>query len=163
MGCGKTSTGQELAKMLNRKFFDTDSIIQERMRMLIPEIFILKGEEFFRNLEFEILQSLCNIDNAVISTGGGAVINPDCRNIFQKEETIYLETSLIEIAKRVMQDPLRRMVIMNNSVWDSVHARISTIFSKREEFYKMCCKNKIVKTENLNPSQIAEKVASFAI
>ena len=51
MGSGKSTIGFLLAKKLNLRFFDTDFIIEKKVKMKISEIFKKKGEIEFRNLE----------------------------------------------------------------------------------------------------------------
>jgi len=73
MGAGKTVVGKELAKITGRKFVDTDEMIEEKTGISIPAIFAARGEEYFRELEFEICKKTAELKNAVISTGGGAL------------------------------------------------------------------------------------------
>lgn len=73
MGSGKTVVGKELAKILGIKFIDTDELIEKEQGVAIKAIFATRGEEHFRQLEFEACQKLGNTKNSVISTGGGAL------------------------------------------------------------------------------------------
>ena len=75
-GTGKTSVGQILAERLGVSFFDADALIERRAGMTIPEIFRRRGEAGFRDLERGVIASLRDA-NGVISTGGGAVCNPE--------------------------------------------------------------------------------------
>ena len=72
-GCGKTTVGKALAKVLNRPFVDTDALIVEAAGRPIPEIFVNEGEEYFRALETEAVKKAGMMSGAVIATGGGAV------------------------------------------------------------------------------------------
>lgn len=77
MGSGKTFLGEFLAKELNLKLIETDSLIEEREMKTIPEIFKEKGEKYFRTIEKKVLQDLVFSDNdevRIISTGGGLPI-----------------------------------------------------------------------------------------
>ena len=51
MGAGKSTIGSLLAKVLNFKFIDMDSLIEEKEKMTIKKIFASKGEAYFRNIE----------------------------------------------------------------------------------------------------------------
>ncbi len=73
MGSGKTTVGMELAKIMGRKFIDTDEMIEKEQGIAIKAIFTVHGEEFFRDLEFECCKSISNMKNCVVSTGGGAL------------------------------------------------------------------------------------------
>ena len=74
-GTGKTSVGRILANRLALPFFDTDALVERRAGMPIPEIFRRYGEAHFRALEREAIASLRSAEG-VISTGGGAVLDP---------------------------------------------------------------------------------------
>lgn len=73
-GSGKSSVGAEAARRLGRDFVDADREIAARAGMEIPEIFRLKGEEYFRQLETQVLADLGKRSGIVIATGGGAVL-----------------------------------------------------------------------------------------
>ena len=77
MGSGKTSTGVVVAERLGRPFLDLDVEIERRTGSTVGELFVLRGEEGFRQVEermaAEILQ---RGDPLVVALGGGAVL-PD--------------------------------------------------------------------------------------
>ena len=58
MGCGKSSVGRELARLLCCPFMDLDEVIEEAEGRSIPEIFATDGEAAFRRMEAEHLQIL---------------------------------------------------------------------------------------------------------
>ena len=74
-GTGKSSAGRLLAERLRWDFFDTDLLVQERAGKTIRELFETFGEAHFRKLESEVVQKCARADNAVIATGGGAVLD----------------------------------------------------------------------------------------
>lgn len=76
MGCGKTSIGKKLAKALNRTFYDLDSLIENETGRSISQIFEEDGEAAFRALEADVIKKFAEPQNAVVATGGGAVLNP---------------------------------------------------------------------------------------
>lgn len=84
-GCGKSTIGGEISEKLNREFFDTDKIIEEKEKMSIPEIFEKFGEEHFRTLESETVKSLASKTGCVIACGGGTPLN--------KSNAAYLKTN----------------------------------------------------------------------
>jgi len=77
MGTGKTAVGEELARRLGRRYVDTDDIIQRKEGRSIPEIFAQEGEEYFRRIESEVIREISELDDLVISAGGGAVLRED--------------------------------------------------------------------------------------
>ncbi|MFH2036838.1 MAG: shikimate kinase, partial [Candidatus Zixiibacteriota bacterium] len=77
MGTGKTTIGNNVAHKLNRQFYDTDKMIENRSGKTISQIFTYLGEKYFRQIENDTIVELGNISRAVISTGGGTIINTD--------------------------------------------------------------------------------------
>lgn len=77
MGSGKTTAGARVAADREAPHLDTDRLIEERAGRSIPEIFAAQGEGAFREMEREVIARLAaQEETAVISTGGGAVLDP---------------------------------------------------------------------------------------
>ena len=73
MGSGKTTVGMELAKIMGRKFIDTDEMIEQEQGVAIKAIFATRGEDYFRDLEHQCCKKISKFKNCVVSTGGGAL------------------------------------------------------------------------------------------
>lgn len=73
MGAGKSTLGALLAEALGRDFYDCDGEIEKQAGKKVAEIFRDEGEDFFRQLEAAILNSLLEEDNAIIAAGGGTL------------------------------------------------------------------------------------------
>ncbi len=91
MGCGKTTAGRELSKMLGMPFLDMDAVIEEQIGKSIPAIFRDEGEAHFRALETALLRYLLQEERGgtkgiapIISTGGGVVLREENRVILRK-------------------------------------------------------------------------------
>ena len=148
MASGKSTIGRLLAKKLNLKFFDTDFIIEKKAKIKIFEIFNIKGEPYFRNLEKEIVLSLLNKKNSVISLGGGA-FNEKIRKVAQKNcVTIWLNWSAKTLIDRIKKNNKRPVAsnLSSNQLKDLLINR-SKIYSKAN--YKIECEN-MEKTEIVN-------------
>ena len=75
--CGKTTVGKLLAESLNRPYWDTDALIEEKIGMTPAQIISSRGESAFREIESEIICEVAKKNGCVIATGGGAVLRPD--------------------------------------------------------------------------------------
>ena len=49
-GAGKSTVGRQLARRLQRPFFDSDQVIEQRLGCSIREFFEREGEDGFRDL-----------------------------------------------------------------------------------------------------------------
>jgi shikimate kinase len=74
-GAGKSSVGKSLARLLNDKFVDTDTVIAEQEKQSIGEIFVDKGEPYFREIEEQVLLKQLDDHTGVLSLGGGAPLS----------------------------------------------------------------------------------------
>ena len=142
-GSGKTDLSKFLAKHINYTFFDMDKVIEDREKKTISKIFEDSGEEYFREVESDVLEELSNIKNAVISTGGGSVLKEKNRvlmkergivifidrpaelivkniNVSERPLLVQDKNKLIELSKK--RDALYRecaAVIFNHNTWDN--------------------------------------------
>lgn len=73
MGCGKSTVGKELARLLETDFIDMDEYIEKHEGMPIPEIFERYGEQDFRTREHRAVTELAGMQKTVIAAGGGAL------------------------------------------------------------------------------------------
>ena len=74
MGAGKTTISDYLSTMFDMDIVEMDQEIVEREEMSIPDIFATYGEEYFRNLETNLLKELQEGENCIISCGGGVAM-----------------------------------------------------------------------------------------
>ena len=81
MGSGKSIIGKDLSKNLNLKFYDTDKEIELMTNKKISAIFKEEGESYFRDIEEKVCIEILNIDNCIISLGGGSIISKKIRKI----------------------------------------------------------------------------------
>lgn len=102
MGSGKTVVGKELAKILGVKFVDTDELIEEEQGVAIKAIFATHGEDYFRDLEYEMCKEVAEMNGVVVSTGGGAMTfkrNVDA--IKEGSKVVFLDASFDVICDRI--------------------------------------------------------------
>lgn len=119
MGSGKSSVGDVVARRMGTyNFLDTDDIIEKASGMTIPEIFDAEGEEGFRSVESQILDSVHSYVRCVISTGGGLVCKQTNWSKLQTGIVVWLDVEPEIIIKRIegtdrpllqTEDPLKKL------------------------------------------------------
>lgn len=133
MGTGKTTIGHALAISLNREFLDTDSLIEERVGKPITCIFSEDGEAAFRELEAEVVKSVYRNRPAVISLGGGALLNPSSSALVKDNSVVVLLRCSVEtIISRTSSNKLRPLL---NVGAEDVEQRVTTLLAERDVMY----------------------------
>ena len=146
MASGKSTIGKNLSEALSTFFYDIDNLIEKSENKTIAEIFKIKGEKYFRKIEYEKTREIINIHTpSVISLGGGAFINPSIRNIMDDVDTIWLKLEISEIIKRVKLNDKRPLLSGKSE------EEIENIYIEREKYYSMAkihfnCNNKSINT-----------------
>lgn len=132
MGAGKTSIGKKLAKETGIRFVDTDQMIEEQTGRLIRDIFAENGEEFFRNLETELLKQLQNeTEPLVIAVGGGLPVREINRRYLKAlGKTVYLKAEVDTLVNRLQGDTTRPKLMGGD-----LREKILSLMAAREEKY----------------------------
>lgn len=132
MGSGKTTVGRALAKKMNKRFIDSDHEIEARTGVSIPVIFELEGEQSFRQREADVIRELTALDDIVLATGGGAILNPASREYLKSRGTvIYLQANVNQILQRTSHDRNRPLLQTADP-----RKRIEELAHQREPYYR---------------------------
>lgn len=139
MGSGKTTVGRILAETLGYSFFDCDRLIEQAVGgTTVAEIFELRGENFFRDNETEVLHKLSLMHRLVVSTGGGAVVRPINWRHMHKGISVWLDVPLEALAKRITAEGTKSRPLLHGEsgdVYDKTLKRLTTLMEKRGENY----------------------------
>ena len=155
MGTGKTTVGQLLAEELHRQFFDTDQIIEEKLGASIKEIFKRIGEPKFREFETETIALISNLEDSVISCGGGVVVNPvNVKNLNKNGIIINLYASPEHIFKRLYEYDTRPLIKQMLNPFDG----IKKLLAQRQKAYQQC--DFAINTDNISPEDVVKQILS---
>lgn len=100
-GAGKSAVGRALATRLDCAFRDTDLDVETRTGTTISDIFVLEGEQRFRELERAAVEAALGEHDGVLALGGGAVLDEDVRRGLQGHCVIYLGVTITAAARRI--------------------------------------------------------------
>jgi len=132
MGAGKSIIGKLLAKELRMSYYDSDKLIEKKLKKSINQIFIDHGESYFRNIEEEIVLSLLDKKNCVISLGGGSVLSNLTRKaLFINSFTVYLKVD-IEILYERLKKSKKRPLINNKNIKE----KLIQLTQDRNKYYR---------------------------
>jgi shikimate kinase len=111
MGAGKTAVGRTVAETLGVPFCDSDHEIEAAANMTIAEIFERDGEAFFRRKESQVIERLVAGTPGIVSTGGGAFMNPDNREMISSAGvSVWLNAPLDLLWQRVRHKETRPLL-----------------------------------------------------
>jgi len=137
MATGKSTVGKALKEYLgiDYKFIETDQLIIEMAGKAIQNIFSEDGEEKFREYEIEACKKAANFKKAVISCGGGIVLNKtNIENLKKTCHIVLLTASPKEIYNRVMKDGKETRPVINK---EDPMKEIESALKQREPYYNI--------------------------
>ena len=155
MGAGKSTISDYLSTMFDMKLVEMDQEIVEREEMSISDIFATYGEEYFRDLETNLLIEMQSHKNAVISCGGGAALRE--RNVAEMKKNgrvVLLTASPETIYERVKDSNDRPILNGNKNV-----PFITDMMEKRREKYEAAA-DVVIQTDNKSILEISEELIS---
>ena len=151
MGSGKSSTGKALSLSLGWEFIDIDSEISNTHNLTINELF-LKGEQYFRELEYAELKKHVSKENVIVAVGGGAVTFEESFNLLGSKRCIYLKTSKNILLDRLQDDNSRPLLNVENK-----EEVLDKIMHQREKKYQTLC-NYEMTTDNMSIQDNCNKI-----
>lgn len=139
-GCGKSTIGKILSERLQRTFFDCDTIIEEKNKMTISDIFDKYGEKEFRNMETAVCKELSSEENAVISTGGGCVERKENIDALKKNGVIFF---IDRNPENISSD----LDTSNRPLFKNTH--LTELYKRRYSLYNQYCSVNIPNNGNV--------------
>jgi len=153
MGSGKSTVARLIGRKCGMRVLDTDAMVERKAGMAISEIFEKHGELRFRALEASAVKEACKENGAILSLGGGAVLDAACARAVRKScITVWLWASPDETMRRLKGDALRPL--FNRK--DRVQAA-RKILAARIPIYSACA-DIVVGTEGKTANEVADAI-----
>ena len=155
-GAGKSSVGKSLARLLEDDFIDTDSVISAAENQSISEIFVDKGEPYFRDLEIKVLLQQIANHTGVLSVGGGAPLSDVAQEAIKNcnAPVVFLDVSLAGAAPRVGFNRDRPLLLGNP------RAQWQELMNARRPIYESLAHHHVV-TDKLTPNEAAKQIVTL--
>jgi shikimate kinase len=154
MGAGKSSVAPLVAQRLGRQVIEVDALIEKNEGMPIGEIFIAKGEAYFRRAERDLITQLIQQPPAVLSLGGGAFQWEDTRKLLLAQTVVfYLSATLEVLTARLraggtavrpllstpgldLQETMRELLERRGAYYGLAHYRVETDYHSPDDVAK---------------------------
>ena len=154
MASGKSTFGKKLANVMNFSFVDTDQKVENETGLSILNIFLEKGEVFFRETETGILNDLLLLNNVVIACGGGLPIHS--ANLYKMNRfgiTVFLKPPFHIIAQRLLDLKHSRPLLLEMGD-DELEQRLRVLYLQRLPVYREAAY--IIDPQNADPAHIGK-------
>lgn len=148
--CGKSTIGVVLAKTMNKWFVDTDLSIQQREGRTLQDIINEHGNEYFHQLEEQILLET-NVKNCIIATGGSAIYFDRAMAHFKENgKIVYIKVSLDTILERLNNIKTRGVTLGKGQTIEDLYKQRVPLYEKHADI--------IIEAEGLHIEEIVEKI-----
>jgi shikimate kinase len=156
MGSGKTTLGKILSKKLDKNFYDSDHVIEEKLGVDVPMIFEYEGEAGFREREKDSLKELVSKQNIVLATGGGIILSKSNRDLLSENGiVIYLKSNQKDLIKRMKNDKTRPLLKNGN-----IEEIIKKLCKEREPLYEEIADFEIM-TKNKRIHEVVNEIVTI--
>lgn len=123
--CGKTTTGKELASILDKQFMDTDELILKMIDGPISDYIHTHGEQKFRDLETEVVKEAAKKAGSIIATGGGAILREKNVDALKQNGIIYF-----------IDRPLEELMVASDRPLSSSKEALTKLYHDRYDIYR---------------------------
>ncbi|WP_461555501.1 shikimate kinase [Synechococcus sp.] len=154
MGCGKSSVGPELAKLLGYRFIDADSVIAAAAGCSISEIFDSQGEAGFRLLETQVLHQISQWHSLVVATGGGVVTTSANWGSLRQGLVVWLQVDAAQLLARLQAQPGDRPMLQK----PNPETELLKLLQARAAQYSQA--DLSIAAGCANPAQVAAKIVA---
>ncbi|MFL2754655.1 MAG: shikimate kinase [Gammaproteobacteria bacterium] len=156
MGSGKSKIGKLLSSQLNLNLIDIDREIEAKFEKTIVDIFASEGEQGFRKKEIDFLTEVNEIEDAVVSTGGGIIEASANRDILNKEEYVVFLNASVESQYQATKDKTKRPLLNN----ENPRQVLESLYEHRLELYKSVS-NLELSPDLLSNEDIVKEIINF--
>lgn len=156
MATGKTVVGQALASRLGWRFVDLDREIEHTMGASVAEIFSRFGEAEFRSQEREAVERCCRLREAVVASGGGAVVDPRSRTAMRAAGKLVCLTADVETLLVRLGPAAGRPLLADSAGREQ---KIRSLLAERASAYADV--DLTVDTSGRTPVEVADSIADW--
>ncbi len=155
MGSGKSTVAPLVAARLKRDVIEVDALIEKQEKMPIGEIFIAKGEAYFRRAECNLIAQLLSRPPAVLSLGGGAFQwEPTRKLLLEHTVVFYLSASQEILCSRLQAETAKRPLLNTSGI--SLEETVRDLLERRGTYYGMA--HYRVETDFHRPDDVAKSI-----
>lgn len=149
-GAGKTTVATLLAERLGVDMRDTDADVEAATGTTVADLFVEKGEPYFRELEEQAVAQALAEHDGVLALGGGAVLSERTRAALQPHRVLYLAVGLTAAVQRVGLGAGRPLLLGN------VRSTLKRLLDERAPLYEEVA-DLTIKTDGVEPAAVVDR------
>ncbi|MCM1258316.1 MAG: shikimate kinase [Roseburia sp.] len=153
MGTGKSTISKALKRMLHMECMEMDEMIEEKQGMPIPEIFEKYGENYFRDVESQLLRELREGEDVIVSCGGGVVVRPENIGYMKDSGKVVLLSATPETVYERVKHSTNRPILNGNMNVEY----IGELMEKRREKYQAAA-DIVIATDGKTTEEICREI-----
>ena len=158
MASGKSTIGRKIAKRTELPFFDTDKMVEEAEGATVADIITYAGEEYFREAERRALEQTAEVENAIISTGGGVPMWGDNQAwISEHGMSVYLKRTPEQILSRLSPHGRQKRPKFRGKSDEELLRFMHEHLAEREPIYEKA--DMVIDCEEVSDEEIVEKLS----
>lgn len=152
-GTGKSTIGKIIAQKLSMRFIDIDSEIERIEGINVNDIFARYGERYLRRLEEKIINDRLILDNVVIATGKGTMLDKDKVDIIREKGIVIHLKARPDVIVRNLSRGTKYSTYFSD---EEIKKRVNEMLNKRREFYNS--NDFEVDVSDMTPEEASEKI-----
>ena len=162
MGTGKSTLGRKIAKRTELPFLDTDKMVEETEGATVADIITFAGEEYFRKAERKALEQTAEMENVIVSTGGGLPIWGDNMEWIEEHGvSIYLKRAPEQILSRLSPHGRQKRPKFRGLNDEELLAFMHSHLAEREPVYARA--SVVIDCSQVSDDEIEERLAEFLL
>jgi len=155
MGTGKTTVGRRAAERLGWVFVDTDELIEATEGRTIAAIFSKEGEAYFRAREREAIRKVAALENVVIATGGGTIVDEENLRVLEAAGPVVCLTARVDVILQRTRGDSRPLLADADG-----ETAVRSLLAAREAAYRRATYT--IDTSEIGIDAVVERVVEIA-
>lgn len=137
-GAGKSNVSRRLSVLTKRPVMSTDTMIEyENDGQSIADFVAAKDGDWraFRDLEYQVVRKIAKLDNIIVDTGGGVIVDLDVdgKEVFSERKVgtlkasgkiVWLKGDIKTLVEKVKNKPERPSLSAVQSAEEMMHRRL---------------------------------------
>lgn len=165
MGSGKSTIGRHVARMLGRRFTDTDKAVEQAVGCTVAEIFAREGEGGFRAHERRVVAQIARQPGSVISLGGGVVLDPGNVDALREHgQIVWIDVPIDALVHRLSSSshPGKRPLLEGTQDPVELRALLTRMRAERHDAYAGSA-DYVLDTMGRPSEHVAQEVFAWAL